>query len=120
MRTFFESIQKRLHLRFIAITPQERNQGLMFQKPLQPNEGALFVYEHPTKAKFWNKHVDFPIDIGFFDTNEKLFDIKHLEANQEKEVGSTQCIYVLEVHVGFFSKKDIGKQLKEFTNDSIR
>ncbi|MCK9458448.1 MAG: DUF192 domain-containing protein [Proteobacteria bacterium] len=115
MRTFFESIQKRVHLRFVATTGPEHAQGLMHQEPLKHNEGALFVYEAPSKSKFWNKNVNFPIEIGFFDINKKLVDIRQLQANQTQEIGCKQeFVYALEVSTGFFSQKDIGKSLDDF------
>jgi uncharacterized protein len=115
MKTFFESIQKHVRLRFVATTGPERAQGLMFQEPLNPNEGALFIHASPTTANFWNKNVSFPIEIGFFDINKKLIDIRQLKANQEQEVGSKyEYVYAIEVVPGFFSQKDIGKSLDDF------
>ena len=115
MRSFLESLQKRLNLRFVATTGPERNQGLMHQEPLAPDEGALFIYESPTKSKFWNKNVSFPIEIGFFDINKKLIEVRKLMANQTREIGCRQeFAYALETAVGFFSQKDIGKTLDEF------
>ena len=118
MRTFFESLQKHVRLRFVATTGPEHAQGLMHQEPLGPNEGALFVYESPSKSKFWNKNVSFPIEIGFFDISKKLVDIRQLQANQEQEVGSKyEFVYALETATGFFSQKDIGKSLDEFVDN---
>jgi hypothetical protein len=117
MRTFFESIQKHINLRFVATTGPERAQGLMYQAPLKFNEGALFVYNSPTNQKFWNKNVSFPLEIGFFDIDKKLIDIRYLQANQEQEVGcKKEYVYALEVSSGFFSIRDIGKSLDEFIN----
>lgn len=118
MRTFFESLQKQLKLRFVATTPQERAEGLMNQPPLEPNEAALFVYETPAKGTFWNKNVTFPIDIGFFGADKKLIDIGHLEAQQEEQIGcKEEFAFALEVPVGFFTLRDVGKSLNEFINE---
>ena len=102
----------KIRLRFIADTPQERIRGLMYQAPLQPNEGALFIYNSVTKGKFWNKNVDFPIQIGFFDKDRKLIDVKRLEARQEKSVGpNAEYRYALETADGFFNEIGPGTHL---------
>lgn len=102
MRTFLESANK-THLRFVAKTPRERFRGLMFQPPLLPNEAALFVYDTPTKGSFWNKNVDFPIQIGFFDQQRKLIAVRRLEAQQQSSVGpNKEYRYALETSDGFF------------------
>lgn len=111
MKTFLESAD-RLHLRFVARTPRDRALGLMHQRLLAPNEGALFVYETPTKSQFWNKNVDFPICIGFFDQQHKLIDVKHLDANQIEAVGPHKYYcYALETSVGFFDDISLGTLL---------
>ena len=90
-------------LRFVAETPQERFRGLMYQPPLAPREAALFVYDAPTKGTFWNKNVDFPIQIGFFDQQRKFIAVKRLERQQLESVGPNQEYrYALETSDGFF------------------
>lgn len=111
MRSFLESTRN-IKLRFVADTPIKRCKGLMFQEPLQPNEGALFVFNYPTKSGFWNKNVSFPIQIGFFDKNRKLIGVEKLEAYQEKSIGPTsEYLYALEVPNGFFNDIRFGTSL---------
>lgn len=118
MKTFLESIQKQLKLRFVATTPQERAQGLMHQEPLAPDEGALFSFDKPIITSFWNKNVSFPIEIGFFDLSKKLIEIRRLNANQEQEIRSKgEVAYALEAPIGFFTKKDIGKSLEQLIKE---
>lgn len=118
MRTFLQTLERKpIKLRFVATTPQERNQGLMHQEPLKPDEGALFVYETPTTSGFWNKDVDFPISIGFFNMEGKLFDIRHLQPNQTTEVKPRgEFVYALEVPHGFFVQRDIGTNLRRYVD----
>ena len=111
MRTFLESAT-RLRLVLTADTPIKRYQGLMHHKPLAPNEGALFIYDFPTKSRFWNKNVSFPIQIGFFDNQHKLIDVQRLDAHQITSVGTNQYFrYALETSDGFFDKIPIGTLL---------
>jgi hypothetical protein len=114
MQTFLEYIN-RLVLRFVATTEEEKQQGLMHQKPLQPNEAALFVYKTPSTSAFWNKNVSFPIDIGFFDENKQLIDIKQLKENQIQPIKcKSPYVYALETSFNFFNENDIGKSLNDF------
>jgi len=97
----------KLSLRFIASTPQELSRGLMHQDPLKSNEGALFVYPKPVDGRFWNKNVSFPIDVGFFDEDKRLIDVRRLEAGQEEAVGSSKPFqFVLEAPEGYFRNKN--------------
>jgi uncharacterized membrane protein (UPF0127 family) len=113
MITFLEFIDH-LKLRFIAKTPKDRAKGLMHQIPLASNEGVLFIYDVPTKAKFWNKNVNFPIQIGFFDQQHRLVSIEHLNAEQRESVGCNSFYrYALETFDGFFDNIPIGTLLEK-------
>ena len=117
MRTFCEFAENRkLNLRFVESTIQDRAKGLMFQDPLRSNEAALFVYHMPTQVPFWNKNVNFPIQVAFFDENQKLIDIGKLEADQDKMITCQlgRYKYVLEVSDGYFTGNEIGKSLEDF------
>ena len=49
----------------IAHTPSEHRRGLQGATPLNPDEGMLFVFDHPRAATFHMGAVSFPIDIMF-------------------------------------------------------
>lgn len=97
-----------LNLRFIAKTLEERARGLMFQKPLRPDEGALFVFESPSLGYFWNKNVQFPIDIAFFNGEKRLMNVQYLGANQTHPVFAPgKYSYVVEAPLGWFVRNKI-------------
>ncbi len=50
----------------IAETPASRTRGLGFHKPLQENEGMLFLFPVADRYPFWMKDMKFPIDIIWF------------------------------------------------------
>ena len=105
---------EKLDLRFVAADDQSRSKGLMHQCPLS-KECALFEFPHLVKTTFWNKNVDFPIDLGFFDHKKRLVDFNYLNLNQEEHVGCKRSFqYVLEVPRGYFEPSHLGKGLSDF------
>ena len=47
----------------LAITPEERRQGLSDQPSLAPGTGMLFVFESDGHRQFWMKTMHFPLDM---------------------------------------------------------
>lgn len=56
----------------LAVTPAEREVGLMYRTELAPNRGMLFVYPDPQRVSFWMKQTLIPLDILFFDGEGRL------------------------------------------------
>ena len=56
----------------LALTPQDKNQGLMFRESLELDKGMLFIYEKSGKYSFWMKNVLFPLDIIWIDENKEV------------------------------------------------
>jgi len=50
---------------YLADTPQEHAQGLMFVEKLGPMEGMLFRYPKPAKITMWMKNTYIPLDMLF-------------------------------------------------------
>lgn len=79
-------MNNRLAVRFVADCDESRARGLMFASPLEQNEVALFVFPRSERHAFWNKNVEFPLDLAFLDENGRVVDLKHLEAQSETSV----------------------------------
>lgn len=58
----------------VVDTPETRSKGLSGHKPLQNNEGMLFVFEKPGFYGFWMKDMTFAIDILWLDEDFKVVD----------------------------------------------
>jgi uncharacterized membrane protein (UPF0127 family) len=92
----------------LALTDEHQTKGLMFHKPIQNNEGMLFVYEVPDRMYYWNPNVSFNIDLGYFDGQGRLMSIHHLKAMDETSIDSIDLVtYVLEMREGWFKEKNI-------------
>lgn len=58
----------------MAITPQERERGLMFRRELPGDRGMLFV-QPPGPAVFWMKNTYISLDLLYFDAEGRLAQI---------------------------------------------
>lgn len=70
-----------MKVRFVADTPYDRARGLMYSRPLDNDEIAIFKFDTNSTAGFWNKNVNYPIRIAFYDNNFNLVGLKQLDAN---------------------------------------
>jgi uncharacterized protein len=61
----------------LAITHDQKAEGLAVKDHLKENEGMLFVYEQPSRQTFWMKGMKFPIDIIWLDNNGTVVHIEH-------------------------------------------
>ena len=94
----------------LAITPKERNLGLMFRSELGKNEGMLFIFEQPQVLMFWMKNTVIPLDMIFIDENKVVLGVVHRappRSLQGRGVGRKLSRYVLEVNGGFAKRHGI-------------
>jgi uncharacterized membrane protein (UPF0127 family) len=61
----------------LAITDDQKAEGLAVKDHLKENEGMLFVSERPSRQSFWMKDMKFPIDIIWLDSNGTVVHIEH-------------------------------------------
>lgn len=90
----------------IADTPELRDKGLSKREKLGVNEGMFFIFENPQQYGFWMKDMNFPIDIIWFDENQRIVYAKQdAEPSSYPEIftPSASAQYVLEVPAGFFA-----------------
>ncbi|MBU1043478.1 MAG: DUF192 domain-containing protein [Candidatus Omnitrophica bacterium] len=99
----------------IADNLNERAQGLKGRKFLAENKGMLFCFEREVYPQFWMKDTLIPLDIAFISMDNKIVDIQHMLAFDDKlrYVPKTKVIYALEMNSGWFerNKVDIGDKL---------
>lgn len=56
----------------LALTPEERSNGLMFRESLDFTKGMLFVFEKEGKYPFWMKNTLIPLDIIWINENKEV------------------------------------------------
>jgi len=113
----FLNNQKRIQLCFenncfdveLALTPEEKRQGLMFRDYLEKNKGMLFVFETEEEHGFWMKDTAIPLDMIWFNENKEVVFISR--SNQPCKDNECPAIipdkkakYVLELNGGTADK----------------
>jgi len=99
----------------MAVTPQQRAQGLMYRTQLAAGNGMLFVFDREEVQDFWMKNTFISLSIGFFDKNKKLLEILDMEPPQgpvrddqlPRYASQKSALYALEVPKGWFAKQKI-------------
>jgi uncharacterized protein len=63
---------------YVAATPEQRRNGLMYVESMDTNEGMVFIYSRPAEISMWMKNTLIPLDMLFFDTSLR---IQHIHQN---------------------------------------
>lgn len=62
----------------LAVSPAERERGLMFRDSLEQDQGMLFVFEEEDLYSFWMKNTLIPLDIIWLNSHRQIV---HIEKN---------------------------------------
>ena len=93
----------------VAVTPEQRRQGLSGRESLGAGRGMLFVYESPRPLQFWMVRMQFPLDFvwisGDCTVGEISRDIPPPPQNAEDDdiarvSPSGEIQFVLEINAG--------------------
>jgi uncharacterized membrane protein (UPF0127 family) len=92
----------------VARTPEEREQGLMYQESLAKGRGMLFVFPDTQIRSFWMKDTFIPLDIAYLDAELRIVSILAMEPESLDPVPSGQpAMFALEVPLGWFAEMGI-------------
>ena len=93
----------------LAISAEERQQGLSGREYMPQDVGMLFVFEDERPLHFWMKEMRFPLDIIWIDARCRLLDVAANVPTPPANAGSDEipraqspgpAKYVLEVNAG--------------------
>jgi uncharacterized membrane protein (UPF0127 family) len=92
----------------LAVTPQQREIGLMFRKEMPQQEGMLFVFETPSQQCFWMKNTLLPLTAAFVDDDGTIVNLEDMKPQTlDSHCSKRPVRYVLEMNLGWFAKKGI-------------
>jgi uncharacterized protein len=87
---------------WLADTPEQQQQGLMWIQKLPADYGMLFVLPQPRSMSMWMKNTYVPLDMVFFDAKGRILRIhEHAEPLSEAIIDSgVEVAGVLEILAG--------------------
>ncbi|MDO9358783.1 MAG: DUF192 domain-containing protein [Polaromonas sp.] len=92
----------------LALTPAQRQTGLMFRKEMPQGEGMLFIFEEPTQQCFWMKNTLLPLTAAFVADDGTIVNLADMKPQTTDSHCSEKPVrYVLEMNQGWFAKKGI-------------
>lgn len=92
----------------VALTPQERQIGLMHRKDMPAHEGMLFVFEQPSQQCFWMKNTLLPLTAAFIADDGTIVNLEDMKPQTlDSHCSAKPVRYVLEMNQGWFAKKGI-------------
>jgi uncharacterized membrane protein (UPF0127 family) len=92
----------------LAMTPEQRQKGLMYRRDLATHEGMLFIFEQPQPQCFWMRNTPTPLSIAFVADDGSIVNLADMTPFDEKSHCSNQPVrYVLEMNQGWFAKRGI-------------
>lgn len=92
----------------VALTPEQRQTGLMFRKEMPQHEGMIFVFEQPAQQCFWMKNTLLPLTAAFVADDGTIVNLEDMKPKTTEPHCSAKPVrYVLEMNKGWFAKKGI-------------
>jgi uncharacterized protein len=92
----------------LAMTPMERQIGLMNRPNMPAHEGMLFVFDEPSKQCFWMKNTLLPLTAAFVADDGTIVNLEDMKPQTLEAHCSTKAVrYVLEMNQGWFAKRGI-------------
>lgn len=97
----------------LAVTPEERQIGLMFRASMPAQEGMLFVFERPAVQCFWMKNTLLPLTAAFVADDGTIVNLADMTPQTlDSHCSDKPVRFVLEMNQGWFDKKGIKSGFK--------
>ena len=97
----------------LALTPEQRQTGMMFRTNMAENAGMLFPLPYSQRASFWMKNCPLPLSAAYIDPDGVIQEIHDLQPHNTNSVFSTSdnIRFVLETPQGWFQRHHIGTEV---------
>ena len=92
-----------------AIEPLEVQTGMMFRKEMGEDEGMLFIFDAPMRARFWMRNTLLPLSCAYIDPAGVILELHDMKPLDETgiEAATDRVQYVLEMKQGWFQRNNI-------------
>ncbi len=94
----------------LALTPAQRQQGLMNRREMGEDAGMLFVFKAPQQVLMWMKNTYLPLDMLFVGADGTIRSIhENAQPLSENIIDSRAVVaFVVELNAGMVKKLKIG------------
>jgi uncharacterized membrane protein (UPF0127 family) len=97
----------------LALTPEQRQIGLMWRKDLPVHEGMLFVFEQASVQCFWMRNTLTALTAAFVADDGMIVNLADMKPQSDDSHCSTKPVrFVLEMNQGWFKKRGIAAGFK--------
>ncbi len=88
----------------VAVTPQQRQHGLMYREFLGKDQGMLLIFPEPQAVSLWMLNTPIPLDVGFFDRQGVLRSVMRMQPDGGDRLYHSPpgILYALEMNRGWF------------------
>jgi uncharacterized membrane protein (UPF0127 family) len=92
----------------LAVTPLQRQVGLMYRQTMPTHEGMLFVFDEPQPQCFWMRNTLIPLSIAFLADDGTVVNIADMQPKSDDSHCSAKPVrYALEMNQGWFAKRGV-------------
>jgi hypothetical protein len=92
----------------VALTPEQRQIGLMFRAEMPKHEGMLFMFEEPAQQCFWMKNTLLPLTAAFVADDGAIVNLADMQPQTTDSHCSARPVrFVLEMNKGWFARRAI-------------
>jgi uncharacterized protein len=89
----------------VALTQEEKENGLMYRRSLGADEGMIFVYDRDQRMYFWMKNTYIPLSVAFITADGEILQIEDMQPLDEKTIESRFSVrYAIEANQGAFAR----------------
>lgn len=92
----------------VAVSDEQRAQGLMFREKMAPGEGMVFRFPESRHLCMWMKNTLLPLSVAFIDEKGRIINIEDMQPQTlTAHCAKKPARYALEMNQGWFRQKNI-------------
>ena len=92
----------------VAVSDEQRAQGLMFRKKMASGEGMVFRFPETRHICMWMKNTLLPLSVAFIDEKGRIINIEDMQPQTlNAHCAKKPARYALEMNQGWFRQKNI-------------
>jgi uncharacterized membrane protein (UPF0127 family) len=92
----------------LAITPIQRQVGLMHRREMPSHEGMLFVFDEASPQCFWMRNTLIPLSIAFLADDGTVVNLADMKPQSDDSHCSARPVrFALEMNQGWFAKRGV-------------